>query len=90
MRQQKTEPNNRDLSHKLSALRLCVGSLITDILCCFTLTMFSCLHFGQYREVISIVSARIFVRVFDHKRDRLSIRIQIYSHLKNFRENSNA
>ena len=47
--------------------RLCVcasGSVITDILNCFTLTKFSFLHFGQNNgNFISSVSYRILIRV---------------------------
>ena len=47
--------------------RLCVcasGSLITDILSCFTLISVSCLHFGQNNgKFSSTVSSRNFIRV---------------------------
>ena len=45
----------------LSALRLCVCSLITVILNCFTWIKVSCLHFGQNSgKFLSSVSFRIF------------------------------
>ena len=51
----------------LACYRLCVcasGSLITDILSCFTLISVSCLHFGQNSgKCSSTVSSLIFKRV---------------------------
>ena len=51
----------------LACYRLCVcasGSLITDILSCFTLISVSCLHFGQNNgKFLSSVSSRNLIRV---------------------------
>ena len=52
---------------RLTGYRLCVyasGSLITDILSCFTLISVSCLHFGQNSgKCSSTVSSRNLIRV---------------------------
>lgn len=54
-------------STRLAGYRLCVyasGSVITDVLNCFTLITVSCLHLGQYRgKFSSTVSGRTLIRV---------------------------
>lgn len=60
----KERAGNCEQSHMLSALRLSVGSLITDIFSCFTLIIVSCLHLGQNSgKFSSTVSPSILTRV---------------------------